>query len=231
MKNIFILALLLLSVNCFALERRDYTEISIQDIIADTQAQPEGAADNHMTLVWWVPFEYWASIMSRDPNLTEQMKKQMLDVLKDYLVVGIVQADVSAMGVFNYYSQSYVEKNLKVNYKTPNSKGLNLTPSNKVSEEMTMLMTQVKPILQGAMGNMGLNFHFFIFDDSDNKGARVVDPHQEGNFVMSLKNKAGVELTADFKTPLNSLFVPRVCPNGEEAHVSWKYCPWSGKKL
>jgi hypothetical protein len=37
--------------------------------------------------------------------------------------------------------------------------------------------------------------------------------------------------TVVLETPLNSLFVPRTCPNGKPAHVSWKFCPWGGERL
>lgn len=232
MKNIFPVALLLfLSVNCFALERRDYTEISIPNITADIQAQPEAASDSHMTLVWWVPYEYWASVFSRDPNVTEPMRKQLLAVLKNYMLIAVVQADISPLGTFSYYSQDVVQKNLAVKYKDSKSEIKELSPSDNVSGDMSILLSQITPVLKAAMGNMGSNFHFFVYDDIDSKGERIADPYEEGTLSASLSNADEEQLSANFKTPLNSLFIPRKCPNGEDAHVSWKYCPWSGKKL
>jgi hypothetical protein len=47
---------------------------------------------------------------------------------------------------------------------------------------------------------------------------------------VKLSNADAVHM-AELELPLDSLFVPRLCPNGKPAHVSWDYCPWSGKKL
>ena len=38
-------------------------------------------------------------------------------------------------------------------------------------------------------------------------------------------------MTARVELPINALFVPRLCSDGREAHVTWNYCPWTGERL
>jgi hypothetical protein len=49
--------------------------------------------------------------------------------------------------------------------------------------------------------------------------------------TFDLKTRKDVQLTSRVGMPLDSLFKPRFCPNGKKAHISWEFCPWSGKKL
>ena len=67
----------------------------------------------------------------------------------------------------------------------------------------------------------------YLADD----GKRILDPYQPGGLQVDLKRKNNQPLQAKIEFPLNSLYVPRRCPNGKPAHVSWKFCPWTGAKL
>lgn len=230
-KLFYFVLLMILSANSFALERRNFTEVSIQDITSDTQAAADGTPDNEMDFVWWVPFEYWKSVSSRDPGLSGTFKEEILQALENYTVIAVVQADISPMGAFDFYPRGVVQENLSVSYRSPESDIIKLAQSENISQDMELLMSHMSPILRAAMGNMGSNIHFFIYDDIDKNNERIVDPYKKGKLSIHLKNRAGEPLTVNFKTPLNSLFIPRICPNGEKAHVSWNYCPWSGKKL
>ena len=83
-----------------------------------------------------------------------------------------------------------------------------------------------------AMGNLGENMHFFVLPDVDSAGARLVSPHEFGTVEVKLGGRdssSPVQLSVEL--PLDALFVPRVCPNGKPAHVTWTHCPWGGSKL
>lgn len=227
------LAVALLSVVAFlsqAADRKAYQDISINALTADTQSQPENAGDNHLALVWWVPYEYWASVFSRDPNLNDRMRESMLGILKQYTVVAVVQADISPLGAFNFYDKATVESNMVVSYQEDGKEAKVLLPETDVDADMVLLMSQVGPVLQAAMGNMGSNFHFYIYSDQKD-GKRVVDPYSLGNLNVTVGKKDGVTMEVAFEAPLDSLFIPRICPNGKKAHISWQFCPWSGEKI
>lgn len=231
MSKLLGLIFVLFSLNSIALERKDIMDVSINDITSDTQAQPAGSGDKHLSFVWWVPFEYWQSVFSRDPNISEPAKEDMLKILKQYTVIGVVQADVSPVGAFDFYNKKHVLDNLTVTYQNNNLKPVSLAPEKNINADMQLLMDQTVPILKAAMGNMGANFHFYIYSDKNNNGERLINPYKQGELNINLLNNEGKNLQVEFNTPLNSLYISRTCPNGENAHISWNYCPWSGKKL
>jgi hypothetical protein len=81
------------------------------------------------------------------------------------------------------------------------------------------------------MGNLGRNLHFFVFQDEE-KDSRIFSPFDSGAVVVKLsgrENRQDISLSID--RPIDSLLVPRLCANGKPAHVTWKFCPWDGKKL
>ncbi|MDH5434333.1 MAG: hypothetical protein OEY19_10345 [Gammaproteobacteria bacterium] len=232
MKKLILTSLIVFfSFNVTATERKAFKDISSTELTTETQAQAETINDKHISMVWWVPYEFWASIFSRDPNITDSARKEMLGILKDYSVLAVVQADVSSIGSFKFYSKEQVLSELEVSYTTSHDKKYSLSPDNNVSSDMELMMSQISPMLQAAMGNLGANFHFFIYRDTEKKGKRIINPYKKGTLSVTLKGKDDEKLYVEFKTPLNSLYVPRICPNGQKAHISWNYCPWSGKKL
>lgn len=222
--------LIVFSINASAIERKIHSEISIGKLTLDTQIQLSDD-DRHISMVWWIPYEYWMAVFSRDPNIPAAVKNEMLEQLKQYTIIAVVQSDISIFGAFNFYSQEHISKNLNVQLQKGNGKAIKIAPDKHISADMELILNQIKPILQSAMGNLGANFNFFVFNDFDKKGRRIVDPYEKGNITIGLAKKSGGKLTGKINTPLDSLYTPRICPNGKEAHVSWGYCPWSGKKL
>jgi hypothetical protein len=64
------------------------------------------------------------------------------------------------------------------------------------------------------------------------EGVTPISPYEAGTLRFTMG--ASGDLTAiegGIETPMNALFVPRLCPNGRPAHVSWKVCPWDGTAL
>jgi hypothetical protein len=81
------------------------------------------------------------------------------------------------------------------------------------------------------MGNLGKNFHFYVLSDKRNSSHRLIDPYKKGLIEIQLMKNKDDLINAEIELPLNCLYVPRKCPNGKDAHISWSYCPWTGKKL
>ncbi|MBW4643856.1 MAG: hypothetical protein KME23_12850 [Goleter apudmare HA4340-LM2] len=60
---------------------------------------------------------------------------------------------------------------------------------------------------------------------------KIGSPYKSGKLNISFNGKGNQQIGSVVNLPLNSLFIPRLCPNGKPAHVSWKYCPWDGTPL
>ena len=225
------IACLLVSVPpTHALEKKPIKDIDSDQLTGDTQVTAS-AGDEHFNFVWWIPNEFWQATFANDKSTPEAEKKKFIEALKPYSLVGICQADISNFGAFKFYSQQEIEKSLAIIFKSPTGQSYELAPVKDIDPDVDVLLKMFKPILSSAMGNMGQNFHFFVVEDYDQAGKRKVDPYEFSTLEFHLKSRTGGGIKAQLEFPLNSLYVPRQCPNGKDAHVTWKFCPWSGKPL
>ncbi len=233
MKKLFIAVMMISMVATYsvAAERKPIKAIDTDAFTSDTQVTPKGAGDNHVALAWWIPNEFWESILSRDATTSESDKKAMLDALSGVSLLAVVQADISAFGAFKFYSKEEIEENMTLSYSGSDGKKQRLSPVQTIDPDLEVVLGVFKPILGAAMGNLGNNMHFYVLNDRAKSAPRLLDPYRNGQIGIQLARRDKVLMDASIEMPINALFVPRKCPNGKDAHISWKYCPWSGKKL
>lgn len=224
------LALVLLATCAVAAERKAIEDVDSDEFTTDTQTSPKGAGDSHVALIWWIPNEFWESILARDTVTAEADKQAMLAAMDGVSLLAVVQADIGAMGQFNFYSKDEVSNTMGLSYTDATGNTQPLSQVETIKPELQAVLGVFQPILGAAMGNLGANFHFYVLNDASDTG-RLLDPYEQSVINIELVQRGGQRMKAQVETPLNSLFVPRVCPNGKEAHVSWKFCPWSGAKL
>src|SRR5262245_5201553 len=214
----------------FDTQAKDQKPLGDVDVSAMTRETQKTIHADGVHLVWWIPPEYWAASINNSDSMNEAQRKSLMDVMEKYSMLAIVQAEVTPFGSFTFYDRDSISKGLKV--EVVNGKGRKtLKPIDKVPEELGLLLKVLAPILEAALGNMGKNLNFFVLDDRA-KGDRLLSPYSHDTLSVSLTSKQGGALgPAEFEFPLDSLYVPRLCPNGKPAHVSWVVCPWDGTKL
>ena len=233
MKKLFIAVMvaLMVATPAKAAEKKALIDIDPDEFTGDTQVMLKGAGDDHMALAWWIPNEFWGSAWARDPRINEADKQELLDVIAGTSILAVAQADISMFGAFRFYTQEEIEKNMVLRFTDADGRSHRLSPMGTIDPDLKNILGMLRPILVNAMGNLGSNMHFYILNDKTAFTSRLLDPYQEGKIHIQLtrKNEALIEATLDL--PVNALFVPRKCPNGKPAHISWNYCPWSGEKL
>lgn len=233
MKRLFIscLMVVLFATGAFAVEKKALRDVDSDSFTSDTQVSFEGSGDDHISIAWWIPNEFWEALFARDTNTAEDEKRGMLDALSGVSLLAIVQADVSMLGAFNFYSKEEIEKKMVLSYEDARGSVEELSVLQKINPDLEIVIGIFKPILGAAMGNLGTNMHFYVLSDKSKFSSRMLDPYREGVLNIQLSRRDKVVLSAGISMPLNSLYIPRRCPNGKDAHISWKYCPWSGKRL
>jgi len=233
MKKLFIAVIMLSMAVTYsvAAERKLIKEIDTEAFTSDTQVTPKGAGDNHVALAWWIPNEFWESIFSRDTTTSESDKNAMLNTLSGVSLLAIVQADISTFGAFNFYSKKEIEENMILSYSGSGGEKQRLSLVQSIDPNLEVVLGMFKPILGAAMGNLGSNMHFYVLNDRAKSVSRLLDPYRKGQIEIQLERRDKVLMDGSIEMPINALFVTRKCPNGKDAHISWKYCPWSGKKL
>jgi hypothetical protein len=213
-----------------AQERLALEQVSLDAMAADTQASPGGVDDSHLALVWWIPHEYWAAAFSREGGMSDDQREEVIATLRDYSLLAVVQADIHPLGAFRFYDLAAVAGSLEITHES-GGRSVRLEPLKDIAVELKPLLGAIKPMLSSAMGNLGTNMHFFVLADRDADDRRVADPYLSGVLRVALKKGGGERVAIAIETPVNSLFVPRICPNGKPAHVSWAFCPWGGERL
>jgi hypothetical protein len=232
MRKLLIPCILALNVTCaMALDPKPIGEVDTDALTTETQVMPLQAGDDHFALAWWIPVEFWEAILARDPTTSQADKAAMLDALSQVSLLAVVQADISHFGAFDFYSKAEIEQDLGISYTDAAGGVRAVTLLKRVAPDLQVILSTFTPLLGAAMGNLGNNMHFYVLEDSSPSSRRTLDPYREGIITIEFAKRNGDPMSADIEMPLNSLFIPRKCPNGKDAHVSWKYCPWTGVKL
>lgn len=233
MKRLFIAIMMTALVSTFTLaaERKPIEEIDANAFTSDTQVTASGAGDNHIALAWWMPVEFWESIFAKDATTSEAAEKSVLDAMSGVSLMAVVQADISTLGAFDFYAKEEIEERMKLSYVDSDGKKHSLSPVDRIDPDLEVVLGTFKPILTAAMGNLGDNMHFYVLNDRADSSTRLLDPYRQGKIDIHIATKDDLSMYATIEMPINALFVPRKCPNGKDAHVSWGYCPWSGTKL
>lgn len=215
------------SLSAGAIDQKELKDVDVSEMTRETQKtiHTEG-----VHLVWWIPPEYWAASIQGDQSMAAEQRKALMDIMEKYSMLAIVQAEVTPFGSFSFYDRETTIKGLKIEVSDGKS-SKTIKPLEKVPDELALLLKVLSPILEAALGNMGKNLNFFVLSDRV-KGDRLISPYGHSTLTVTLTSKQGTPLgPANFEMPMDSLFVPRKCPNGKPAHVSWVVCPWDGTQL
>jgi len=222
------LAILMSASSAHAIEKKDLTEIDLNALTVEGQVMTGGASE--LALVWWIPSEFWEVSMRQESMVPDAQISQAMGVLKNHSVLAVVQASISPFGAFQFFEKDQIMEGLKVEIVRANGDVEVISHTEPSDPDLRIMLDQMRPVLAQAMGSLGQNFYFFPLPDVDGKDNRLVSPYDKGTLRVGLVN-SDVPATAELELPMDSLFVPRMCPNGKPAHVSWDFCPWSGKKL
>jgi len=221
-------ALIAFSHPATSAERKAPQDINAADLTTETQKMSD--APRVMDLAWWVTAEFWSAVLSQDPSVPEEVTEEMLKTIRPFFIVAVVQADISIMGAFNFIEEPKIRRGLRVEYANADGDRQNLPLLETTSNDFELLLLQFGPMLGAAMGNLGQNFQFYAFSAFDEDGNRIASPYETGILQVSLHARDGEPSVFEFEAPLDALYVPRMCPNGKPAHITWNVCPWSGTK-
>lgn len=224
---VYIFSILIFANNSFAeIQRKPLGAIDIDQFTSEMQVVVSDASS--MTQAWWIPAEFWGTAFMRtNPALAEQAMSQ----LADYGILAIVQADITPFASFVFHDREDVKKRLTVSFRSYSQEPVIIQHATELSDSVQMLINVLSPMFANTMGDLGKNMHLYVMDNLGKQGL-IVDPYKSGSVVIKLdKTPTTPERHLTIEFPVDALFEPRYCPNGKPAHISWKYCPWSGKKL
>ena len=214
-----------------AADRKPLRQVSIDEFIVECQPVISNVGDDQLLYTWWIPCEYWKVFFARDATMSEMDKKMAIDVLENVSLLGVAKADVSQFGAVDFHSKIDVSDHMDISYRNADNRRQKILPMRNIDPDIDMLLRSITPMLSNIMGEMGENLHFYVLDDRSGNGRRIIDPYKSGELTLQFTGENNRVMTGIIEMPLDTLHVPRKCLNGRNAHISWKFCPWTGTKL
>ena len=86
--------------------------VDLQTLIRETQQMSQ--AVDKMTLVWWIPIDYWQAYADQDPSITPDQTEELLQILQPYFLVVVVDGKAGSFGGMTYTSESDIRTSLQL---------------------------------------------------------------------------------------------------------------------
>jgi hypothetical protein len=213
--------LLLLTFAPFARSGPNYKE-QLNGIIRDTQKQ--GSRAGRVTLVWWVPTEFWRATLIASGTIPADKVQEMVASIADINVFVVMDAKAGPLAL-EYVPQAELEKSFSVT--DTNGKSLARLPEAKQSSAAKNLLGIMKPLFSNMLGEFGKNTSFFVFEGKNKDGSRRLDPTKPGVFYAQLSGEQ-----FHWRLPLGSLLPDKICPKCNEIFPgSYTFCPYDATAL
>ena len=210
-------------VNSLSAQTESLEKVILNDLIQETQINLSN--DHNIHLYWWVPAEYWEVAMLQDPTTTKEQIKEFIEPLKGYTIMMVVRGKLGYYGGVSYDNADTVRNNLVMideynkEYKPLNEEDL--------SNEVSLIVDIIKPMMANMLGEMGSNMQFFVFSNKMNRGKEIFSPYSSNAVKVRC-----LEDEVKWRTPLGSLYKRKKCPIDEESFVgTYKFCPYHGDEL
>jgi hypothetical protein len=196
---------------------------TLTELVRDTQKQSD--TPEKLTLVWWVPEEFWSASFEQRGGVSQEQQDAFLQLVRPYLVVGVVDGKIGPVGGAEFSDVESVRAKLTV----VDRKGgaYRPLPEAELPADVKNLASILQSVFANMAGALGEGMHFYFFPAAASDGTRVAEAAREGSFSVNV----GEEIYK-WHLPLGSLLALKSCPvDGEKLSGAWSYCPWHGKAL
>lgn len=181
---------------------------------------------NHtMTLVWWIPEEFWRASALQNRELTPARVEDVVDVFRPYTLVAVVKSKMGPFGGTTYESASALRESVTILGKD----GVRYRPLSEgdVNADTKNFLKMMQPMFASMLGPLGENFHIFVFPAKDKKGKRIANAKEEGSLRVDVS-----DLVFRWRLPLSSALPLKVCSKcNETLSGAFKFCPYDATPL
>lgn len=214
MKGVLLTVALLLSSLCLPAS-------DLQKLMGDTQRVSNDP--NRVTLVWWIPTEFWATVLKDNPAVTAEQRTAFTKILDDYLVFAVISGDVGPMGGFKAKDREMLLA--QTEFKT-NGKVIAVLKPEEISTDARNFTSMMKPMLANMLGQFGQGIEFLLYPNPPT-GAQKLEATKPGAFTYTAFGRQ-----YDWKLPLPSLLPTKVdAKTGQEFPGDYLFNPYTGEKL
>lgn len=180
---------------------------------------------DRMTIVMWMPEEFWKLALSANGRLTEKGIRDTLDLIRPYTLIAVLDGQSTAFGGYSYTD----DQALLTSVRLEDSRGALYQPLDPglVSGAMRNLLDAMRPMMANMMGAMGQHMVFLAFPAADKAGQPIADETGNGSLTVRVGDAA-----LRYQLPLESLLPPSLDPKtGESFPGTYHFNPYTGDKL
>ena len=221
----WVIILVVLSLLCAEMKTASAQEdkVDLNALTRETQKTIQKAG--RMTIVWWIPEEFWQASFTQNPAITSAQVESFLQVLRPYMLIAVVDGTIGPFGGMQYRPKADIQASIQIR----DGQGIRYPPlgEDKVDINTQSFLSMMKPALTNTLGPMGENMHFFLFPAKNKDGQSIAETKREGVFGVELGQREFM-----WSLPLSSLLPSKICPQcGKKASGTWNFCPWCGVEL
>lgn len=222
MKNFLFLVILTLSFSSIGQSKLEFIQVDQNKLLKDIVYTYSG--NNQITILYWFPEMYWEVMAAKDPkSIPPEVIAQLKQMLGNKSIFFAVQGKMNG-GTFEAKEDSYLRNNISVAF---NGKTYKPIADAKLSDDLKMLNSYLKPMFSQMLGDMGSGMSIFYFEIADSEGENLLSPYSNVDFTLGLGS-----VKHAFHLPLPSLFEDSKCANdGELFPANYEFCPYHGSKL
>jgi len=196
-------------------------QAGVAEILRDTQRTTQANGD--ITMVMWMPQQFWEEALKGNPALTAEGRAQVLAPLADYALFGVMRAKVGAAGLVDVQPKAELLKNIKVEV---NGKVVQPLPPESIAPGAQMLLSTMKPAM-ASMGGAAMQGMEFLVFPAKADGKPLIDALQPGTLQVALYDQV-----YRWRTPLGALLPVKIdAKTGEEFPGNFSFNPFTGEKL
>lgn len=197
--------------------------IDMQSLIKETQKTEK--RQSRLTMVWWIPEEFWAEALRSDPSISEVKIRDIVKIVNQFALFVVVDGEISGFGGVLPVAEQDITN--KIVLKAPDGSSLKAIPRNAWNKDLAHLLTIMRPIFAQMLGRYGDGLYFMVFREQNARGKRQLDPTSEARFSVSYS-----KLTFRWRLPLGAFLPDKVDPEtGEEFPGNYRFNPYTGGRL
>lgn len=194
---------------------------NVEEVVRETQRVV--IEDNQLSMVWWLPLEFWSETVRANRELTPEARSEVITAMSDYTIIAVLRGRAAAAGgVEDVKLKDDLQKNTKLEF---DGKVLQPLAADKVSQTATLVLSQLKPVLAQAAGAMGEGLEFLVYPAKVD--GKSLDAGMPGKLAVTFYGKL-----QQWRLPLGSVVPPKTDKlTGETFPGNFDYNPFTGKKI
>lgn len=121
-----------------------------------------------MTLVLWLPSEFWRASLESEGKMTSQDVDLFVKELDQYVVIAVADGQIGILGSINFAEPESLRNSVTIE----NSEGesFSVLPDTEISAGVRTLTQIMRPVLGNMMGALGTHVAFLVFPGVDKAG-------------------------------------------------------------